>query len=282
MKESGKTRASAAGIALLCAIAAAYAIAEESGRSAKTASPPPARASGLSFLRNGTLDIDAAVKHFEDMYRSGSSISTAELIVVKPRRTRTMKMKMWTKGEEKALIVIVAPAREKGTATLKVDKNLWNYLPRIKRTIRIPPSMMLGSWMGSDFTNDDLVKESSYREDYTYSVAGRSEEPKGWLVRFDARPDTVGLWKRFEVVLTEDGTLPLEGRYYDRKDRLSRIILWSDVKVFDGRRVPARLTLTPQDSDKEGHRTEMVYHDIEFDVDVPDRTFSLSELERVR
>jgi outer membrane lipoprotein-sorting protein len=270
MKESGKKRTGAVGLALLCALAAAYAAAEESQRSAKTASPPPARASGPSFLRNGTLDIDAAVKHFEDMYRSESSISTAELIVVKPRRTRTMKMNIWTKGEEKALIVIVDPAREKGTATLKVDKNLWNYLPRIKRTIRIPP------------TNDDLVKESSYREDYTYSVAGRSEEPVGWRVRFDAKPDTVGLWKRFEVVLTEDGTLPLEGRYYDRKDRLSRIIIWSDVKVFDGRLVPARLTLTPQDSDKEGLRTEMVYHDIEFDVDVPDRTFSLSELERAR
>ncbi|UCF80052.1 MAG: outer membrane lipoprotein-sorting protein [Acidobacteriota bacterium] len=279
MKESGKTGTGAAGVALLCAMAAACAFA---GEPAGSANPPPARASGPSFIKNGVLDIDAAVKHFEDMYRSDSSISTAELIVVKPRRTRTMKMNIWTKGEEKALVVIVDPAREKGTATLKVDKNLWNYLPRIKRTIRIPPSMMLGSWMGSDFTNDDLVKESSYREDYTYSVAGRSEEPKGWRVRFDAKPDTVGLWKRFEVVLTEDGTLPLEGRYYDRKDRLSRIILWSDVKVFDGRRVPARLTLTPQDSDKEGHRTEMIYHDIEFDVDVPERTFSLSELERAR
>jgi outer membrane lipoprotein-sorting protein len=275
-------RTGAVGVALLCAIAAACVIAEESGRSAKTANPPPARGSELSFLRNGTLDIDAVVKHFEDMYRSESSISTAELIVAKPRRTRTIKMKIWTKGEDKALIVIVAPAREKGTATLKVDKNLWNYLPRIKRTIRIPPSMMLGSWMGSDFTNDDLVKESSYREDYIYSIAGRSEDPKGWRIRFDAKPDTVGLWKRFEVVLSENGTLPLEGRYYDRKDRLSRIIRWSDVKKFGGRRVPARMTLTPQDSDKKGHRTEMVYHDIAFDVDVPDRTFSLSELERAR
>lgn len=235
-----------------------------------------------SFIKNGKLDVDAAVKHFEDMYRSDSSIATAQLIVTKPRRTRKMKMKMWTKGEEKALIVIVAPAREKGTATLKVDKNLWNYLPRIKRTIRIPPSMMLGSWMGSDFTNDDLVKESSYREDYTYSMAGRSEVPKGWRVRFDAKPDTVGLWKRFEVVLSPDGTLPLEGRYYDRKGRLSRITRWSDVKEFDGRRVPSKMTLTPQDSDKKGHKTEMVYHDIKFDVEVQDSMFSLSELERKR
>ncbi len=113
------------------------------------------------FVKDGQVDVDAVVKYFEDLYRSDSSISVAKLTVTKPRRKRTLEMKIWTRGEEKALIVIRNPARERGTATLKVDKNLWNYLPRIKRTIRIPPSMMLASWMGSDFTNDGLVKESS-------------------------------------------------------------------------------------------------------------------------
>ncbi len=246
----------------------------------KTEKPAPVVPS--TFIRNGTLDLDAAVKHFENMYRSRSSISTAEIVITRPRRTKTMKMDIWTKGEEKALIVVTAPAREKGTASLKVEKNLWNYLPRIKRTIRIPPSLMMGSWMGSDFTNDDLVKESSYKEDYTYKTAGRSDDPKGWVIRFEAKPDTVGLWKRFEVVLSEDGTLPLLGRYYDRKDRLSRTIQWSDVKNFDGRRVPAKMTLIPTDEEKKGHRTEMIYHAIQFDVDIPERTFSLSELEKKR
>jgi hypothetical protein len=141
---------------------------------------------------------------------------------------------------------------------------------------------MMGSWMGSDFTNDDLVKESSYRTDYSYEAAGRSDDPKGWLITFEAKPNTVGLWKRFEVVLTEDGTLPLLGRYYDRKDRLSRTVEWTDVKELGGRRVPAKMTLIPTDEEKKGHKTEMIYHAIEFDVDVPERTFSLSELEKKR
>ena len=230
--------------------------------------------------KDGELDIDAVVKHFEDLYRSDSSRSLAELTVTRPRRQRTMTMEVWTRGEEKALIVIQSPAREKGTATLKVDKNLWNYLPRIKRTIRIPPSMMLASWMGSDFTNDDLVKESSYRDDYTYRVAGRSEDPAGWLIEFTAKPGIVGLWKRFELIVSEDGTLPLRARHYDRKDRLSRLVYWKDVKVFDGRRIPSRLLLVPVD--QEGHRTEMVYQDIDFDLAVPASTFSLSALERKR
>ena len=241
-----------------------------------------ADASGQSFVREGKLDIDAVVKHFEDLYRSDSSISEAELTVTKPRRKRTMGMKVWTSGEEKALIVIQSPAREKGSATLKVDKNLWNYMPRIKRTIRIPPSMMLASWMGSDFTNDDLVKESSFREDYTYKLVGKSSEPDppGWLIQFDAKPDMVGLWNRFELVISEDGLLPLVARYYDRKDRLSRTLNWSDVKEFDGKLIPARMTLIPED--EEGNKTEMIYHNIDFDIDVADDMFSLSQLERDR
>jgi outer membrane lipoprotein-sorting protein len=244
----------------------------------------PIDANGLpatpSFVKDGNVDVDAVVKYFEELYRSDSSIAVARLIVTTPRRERTLEMKMWSLGEEKALIVIQAPAREKGTATLKVDKNLWNYLPRIKRTIRIPPSMMLASWMGSDFTNDDLVKESSYSKDYVYELIGPSEDPKGWLVRFNAKPDIVGLWNRFELVVNEDATIPLAARYYDRKDRLARTMQWSEVKVFDGKRIPARMTLIPHD--KEGHKTEMVYLDIRFNVKVPNATFSLSNLEQKR
>jgi len=176
------------------------------------------------FIKEGRVDVDAVVKYFEDLYRSESSISVAKLTVTKPRSKRTLEMKIWTRGEEKALIVIRQPARERGTATLKVDKNLWNYLPRIKRTIRIPPSMMLASWMGSDFTNDDLVKESSYSKDYEYELVGPSAQPKGWLVKFTAKPDIVGLWNRFELILSEDARIPIEAKYYDRKDRLARPI----------------------------------------------------------
>jgi len=233
-----------------------------------------------SFVKDGKIDVDAVVKYFEDLYRSDSSVSVAKLIVTKPRRERTLEMKMWTRGEERALIVIQSPAREKGTATLKVEKNLWNYLPRIKRTIRIPPSMMLASWMGSDFSNDDLVKESSYSKDYVYELVGPSEDPKGWRVRFTAKPDIVGLWNRFELVVSEDARIPLEAEYYDRKDRLARTVHWSEVKVFDGKRIPSRMTLVPQD--KEGHKTEMIYLDIDFEVDVPEATFSLSNLEQKR
>ena len=233
-----------------------------------------------SFIKDGKLDLDAVVKYFEDMYRSESSISEVELKITKPRYQRTLGMKVWTKGQEKVLIVIQSPAREKGTATLRVEKNLWNYLPRIKRTIRIPPSMMLTSWMGTDFTNDDLVRESSYSEDYTYKFLGHSEKPAGWLINFDAKPEVVGLWKRFELVVSEDGRIPLQAKYYDRKDRHARTIYWSEVKDFDGHIIPSKMMLVPED--KQGHKTELIYSNIDFDVPVPENMFSLSELERNR
>lgn len=232
------------------------------------------------FVRDGGLDVEAVVRYFDHLYRSESSISVAELKVIKPRLERTMRMKIWSSGDEKALVLIESPAREKGTATLKVGKSLWNFFPRIKRTIRIPPSMMLQSWMGSDFTNDDLVQESSLVRDYSYEFTGCSTDPVGWVLQFTAKPDVVGLWKRFVVVLSEDGLIPLKATYYDRKDRLARTITWDNIKMFGEKRIPARMTLVPED--KEGQKTEMTYVEINFNAEVPESTFSLLQLENTQ
>ncbi len=231
-------------------------------------------------LADGSLDLDKVVAHFEDLYRSTSSIAEARLTIERPRLQRSLRMKSWTEGKEKSLIVIQDPPRERGTATLKVEKNLWNYLPRIKRTIRIPPSMMLQSWMGSDFTNDDLVREASFSEDYTYELRGRIDEPDGWLIHFTAKPDIVGLWQRIELVVSPDGELPVHAKYFDHRGRLARTMSWDNVQEMDGRRLPTRMTLEPEG--QENQRTILEYLSIDFDVEIPSSTFSLSELERNR
>lgn len=215
----------------------------------------------------------------DDLYRSTSSITRMEITVRGPRSSRTLRLQAWTRGEDQALIVIEAPPREAGVATLRVKDNLWNYLPRVSRTVRVPASMMLGSWMGTDFTNDDLVRESSYRNDFDARLEGRSVQPDGWVLALEARPGVVGRWARIALVVDEQ-RLPLKMDYFDRKGRLARTMRFDDVQALGGRRIPTRMTLTPADAQEQ--RTELRYLEAQFDVAVPDDTFSLSRLERQR
>jgi hypothetical protein len=235
------------------------------GNSAQAEPPPP--------------DVDRLLARMDDLYRSKSSIARMELTVTTPRNTRTLRIQAWTRGEEDALIVVEAPPREAGTATLRVGENLWNWLPRIARTIRVPPSMMLGSWMGTDFTNDDLVKESSLRKDFAARVDRRSVEPAGWWLALEAREGVVGRWARIELLVGDDD-LPIVERHFDRKGRLARTMTFDEVKVLGGRRLPARMLLVPEG--EPGKKTEMRYLEARFDVALPDDVFSLSRLERSR
>lgn len=235
--------------------------------------PAPTAAQDAPSLETITRNIDA-------LFRSTATEARIEVTIVTPRSTRELRMRSWTRGEDRALIVIESPARDEGTATLRRDRSLWNYLPRISRTMRVPPSMMSSSWMGSDLTNDDLTQSSTFRESYDGTVVGRSDSPAGWLVRYEAHEDAVGLWLRVEYVVNDDGTLPLEARFYDRRLELARVMRFEDVREMDGRRIPSRMVIVPVDS--EGHRTEMRYLSVDFDADVPESRFSLTELERGR
>jgi hypothetical protein len=190
-----------------------------------------------------------------------------------------MRLKSWTRGETEALIVIEDPAREAGTATLRVGENLWNYLPHIARTIRVPPSAMLGAWMGTDFTHDDLVKESSLRKDFTARVDRRSTNPAGWWLSLDVKPGAVGRWARIDI-LVSDELLPVEEHHFDRKGRLARTMVFDDIQVRGGRRLPTHVRLVP--ADQPGRSTEMRYLEIQFDVALPADTFSLARLEGKR
>jgi outer membrane lipoprotein-sorting protein len=221
-------------------------------------------------------DINRVLERLDDLYRSKSSVARIEVLVTTPRSTRSLRLKAWSRGEDEALIVIESPPREDGTATLRVGSNLWNYLPRIARTIRVPPSMMLGSWMGTDFTNDDLVKESSMHRDFESRIDRRSTNPPGWWIVLAVKPGIVGRWARIDI-LVDDENLPVEEHHFDRKQRLARVMRFDEIRVLGGRRVPAHMTLTPVDV--EGQRTEMRYLEIEFDAPLPDDTFSLSRLE---
>ena len=138
---------------------------------------------------------------------------------------------------------------------------------------------MVGSWVDTDFTNDDQVKESALRNDFTSRIDRRSEAPPGWWMALEVKPQVVGRWARIEILLSDEN-LPIEERHFDRKSRLARTLVFDEIRTLGGRRLPAHLTLTP--SDTPDQRTEMRYLDLQFDIPLPDDTFSLSRLERAR
>ena len=209
----------------------------------------------------------------DDVNRGESSRSTVEMQVKTKRYERTMKMKAWSRGEEDSLIRIVSPVKDAGTTTLKVGDDMWNYIPKIDRTMKIPPGMMSGSWMGSHFSNDDLVKSNRLSEEFTYEKESLVDGV--YTIVCTAKPDAAVVWGKVVVKVRAD-KIPLEVAYYDEDGELARKMTFSDVRDFDGRKVPATMVLTP--ADRPDEFTRITTTELDFDVKFDDRTFSLQAL----
>ena len=213
----------------------------------------------------------------DDAMRGESSHARIEMYVKTDRYERTMTMEAWSKGTEKTLIRIVDPAKDAGTTTLKVDDNIWNYLPKVDRTMKIPAGMMSGSWMGSHFTNDDLVRETRLSEDYVASMDQRpADNPEHvYKITLTPKPDAPVVWGRQELTVGED-LVQVVARYYDEKGELVRTMSWADVKELAGRKVPTTMTLTPNAEPNE--LTRIRYLELELGIDLADTLFSLQSL----
>lgn len=223
----------------------------------------------------------------ENLLRGTSSHGTFEMTVVTPEFTRSLTMESWwveETGSEKdrSLIVILEPEKERGNKWLKIGNEMWNFLRATETVIKIPPSMMLQSWNGSDFTNDDLARESSLSRDYIPDFAGEEEiagEPC-WKLVLVPEPDAPVVWGKLYIWVRKSDLLPSIVQYYDEKGTLVRSMVYSDIRETGGRTIPT--TWTMHNRVKEGHRTEFRISDITFDRPIPDRTFSFRELERRR
>lgn len=224
-----------------------------------------------------SLDVKALISRIDSLYRAESSYSELKMEIITPHWERTLTMKAWTEGLDKTFIRILSPAKERGVGTLRIENEMWNYLPKTNKVIKVPPSMMMSSWMGSDFTNDDLVKEFSLFEDYTYELT-EPEDPVDSLVYVSCipLPERPIVWGNIVIAARRADTIPVWQKYYDEDGKLMRLMEYSDVTVFDGRKVPAVMTMIPQD--EEGHRTTMRYKELEFNVDVSEGIFTLRRL----
>ncbi len=210
--------------------------------------------------------------------------SEAEMVIrtTRPAWTREMAVHTWMSGNDYAVILILSPAKDKGTVFLKRKKEVWNWLPTLERSIKLPPSMMTQSWMGTDFTNDDLVKESSIVDDYDHrflsdtTVAGRDS----YLIEMIPKPDAAVVWGKIIVSVDKKDYLQLHSRFYDDDGVLVNTMNGYDVKVMDSRLIPTRLEMIP--ADKKNQKTEIIYNRIQFNRPIADNFFTLDKMRNLK
>ncbi len=220
------------------------------------------------------------VKKMDELYRSSSSFAAMEMEIVTPHWQRTLRLDAWSLGMDKTFIRILEPKKERGIATLRMDNEMWNFLPKTNKVMKVPPSMMMGSWMGSDFTNDDLVKEYTFLDDYTFEFTNVEQPAEGMLyVKCVPKEGLPIVWGHIVIAVKADTYLPTWQKYFDEKGKLMREIIYKDIKKFGKREIPAVMELIPHN--KEGNKTIVRYLEAEFDIKIDKEIFTLRNLRKV-
>jgi outer membrane lipoprotein-sorting protein len=215
----------------------------------------------------------------DDANRGTSSKGTMTMNVKTKRWERSMTMRMWSRGEKHSLVKILEPAKDAGMATLRVEDNIWNYLPKVDRTMKVPASMMSGSWMGSHFSNNDLVKSSRMADDYTWEFTEKpAEDGTGhYVLALTPNPEAPVVWGKVVVTVRPD-LAPVSITYHDEDGELARTMTFEDIRDVDGKLVPFKMKLLPADEPDEF--TEVIYGDLAFDIELDDSIFTLAALKR--
>jgi len=231
---------------------------------------------------NERTDAAALIKRLDQLLVGRSTVGVMTMSIKTPSWSRSLKLKIWSQGKDYALIrVLEGGPRETGMMTLKREKQLWTWLPQAGRVMKLPSAMLGDSWMGSDFTNDDLLRGNSLTDDFTTMIAG-SEKADGhnvWRAVLDPKPTAVVVWGRIEILIDRASCLPVAERFFDEDGKVARQMSFSDFRQIGWRQFPARMTVVPAEK---GRETSIVYSEIQFDVDIPADTFSLQRLRQGR
>jgi len=234
----------------------------------------------LNFLF--AQDAREIVKKADERAKGKTSIATITIQTIRPKWTREMTVKSWTKGNDWVIILVTAPARDKGVVYLKRKKEVWNWIPAIERNIKLPPSMMSQSWMGTDFTNDDLVKEASVVEDYNHSIIGDTviENRICYKIQMLPKAQAAVVWGKLLMCIDKKDFLMLHVEYFDEEGKLINTMIASDIKLLGGKLLPARLEMIP--NEKKGNKTVLIYNALQFDKPIDDNFFTTQNMPKVQ
>jgi outer membrane lipoprotein-sorting protein len=227
-------------------------------------------------------DAKEIVRKADEKARGNTSQAEMVMQVIRPTYQREISMKVWGEGTQRSLVLITAPAKEKGIVYLKRGKEVWNWIPAVERSIKMPPSMMSQSWMGTDFTNDDLVKEASILEDYTHTLIGDSvvDGRPCHVVRLVPEPEAAVVWGEVRLWIDRKDFLMLYVKYFDEDGELVNTMHASDVKMMGGRLLPTRMEMVP--ADKPQNKTVIIYRSLVFDKPIAESFFTTQNMPRVQ
>ncbi|MFI5348908.1 MAG: outer membrane lipoprotein-sorting protein [Elusimicrobiota bacterium] len=229
------------------------------------------------------LDVKDLVDRANKALRGDSSRGRLTMTIETPDWKRSLEVEGWNKDRSMAFIVIRAPAKERGETTLRRKNEMWLWMPKVERVIKIPPTMMHSAWQGSDFTYEDIVKADSIVKDYTHKLLSSKHEDGRTVYHIEAMPkaDAPVVWGKIitDVAVYDDqSVVPTLEEDYSERGELIRTITLSDVKIMGGRRVPSKLVCVP--ALKKGQRTTLVYQELEFDLPLKDDFFSYQRLQK--
>ena len=240
---------------------------------------------GFGFNRdmNAQLTAKGVVRWADDKFTGEeTSIMNMTMKIVRPDWERTVSFKMWVKGRDYALTLVTAPPKEAGQTFLKRENEMWNWNPRISRMIKLPPSMMSQGWMGSDYTNDDVLKEASIVKDYHHEFVGK-ETVNGYechKIRLEPKEEAAVVWGRIMMWISREGYYQMKAQYYDEDNYLIRTMEGSEIEMVDDRKIPTRTVIIP--ADEPGNKTIVKINDASFNEPIPDGFFSQQNMKRVR
>ena len=221
------------------------------------------------------------VKKMDNNMRGETSQAILMIKTVRPTWSREMTVKTWMKGTNYAMILVQAPIKEKGIVFLKRKKEVWNWMPTLERNIKLPPSMMTNSWMGTDFTNDDLIKEASVVEDYFHKIVGDTiiDNRNCYIIEFLPKPNTAVVWGKLVVAIDKKDFLELYTEFYDEEGALINVMQVDSIKIMDGRLIPTHMEMIPQN--KKNHKTELFYKSVLFNRQIDDNFFNTEQMKHL-
>lgn len=236
--------------------------------------------SGNTFAQE--LTATEIMKKVTNNQQGKTLYSEVTMTIVRPTWTRNIGIKNWSKGSEYSLILITSPAKDKGQAFLKRGKDLWNWIPSIDRMIKMSSSVMGQSWMGSDFTNDDMTKHTSKLEDYTHE-RDHDETIQGYdcyKITLYPKEEAAVVWGKIVVWITKKDFIEIKSEFYDEDNCLINTYNTYDIKEYQGRKIPSRIEVIP--ADKPNQKTVLTIHKNEFDKPMSDSFFSQQNMKKIR